>query len=868
MLRLKTRRPALLFLLLIVLCGDLPLSAQVSTGANRPAREPGYYGVDIHGGALVPNRRKWFLPQNLYHEYQWRGWEYSNYARDRYRRYVDITLQGDRHYDPFGNYIARGWSIYEWTESNPQRLGSGIFKSPRYSQFFGNLVVSASSRGQFHTALTVGNSIRTTMTPLTFSKPQFNGIQWDFLSDRWAVTLLSSRLSSPGTTLLSQTSNPTLVESFTRLQGARGAVQLGDFAQFGTTWINVANSRSDLDILDNSRKGVLTVPQRTGNVGQVTIRISDDSPESSESGALVFFDQVIIDGVEQPSIVPLIRGGIREGGAIEARGEDVIQLIYDIRAGYIPTEEAPTSGDIRELTFELVLANDYRVEVASNMQRDRLGDQVFLLVAQAEDEIVDGSNHQFLRFDYGLPTAHEVMGVDLEIFNLGGLDLRAEYVVNRRYRRFPNQNFTKLAAKKATADAAYLTASYSHYPWFAYGEAFTMDPDYSTTAFISNPSGLVDYDDQERHLFEFVTDNDDQDASPDWRRQGNRSQDTTVFPGLDENNDFVSDYNQNQNDRPDYVEPFLRYTIDPPEFLFGMDMNNNTFIDRFEDDRAPDYPYDRDRRGVNVYGGLSVTEDLQVTLGRLKESQLSSARKSRATYGLVTGIWDLSGVDLSFYQHLKWVKDNISDNRLLWVDPTGIVDFSDPLDHQDTFVNSTYLHAKYDGFRDVNVHTKVKYEWFKQRGDQDDLKRNRRFFGLINKADYTRALGRGIIFWPKWKSKFRTEKPSDRDRRTQRDLEETIFLVTRLPLLPGLYLDLGGEFSRFENLRKRPEQLPVGYVDDFTSRIWSFLLSNTSDYLGYQMTLNSGAQWERQKFKDKTEERFFAYIKVFAGTAD
>ena len=65
-------------------------------------------------------------------------------------------------------------------------------------------------------------------------------------------------------------------------------------------------------------------------------------------------------------------------------------------------------------------------------------------------------------------------------------------------------------------------------------------------------------------------------------------------------------------------------------------MNNNTLIDRYEDDRQPDYPYDRDHRGYNAYGGFMLSEDTQVTVGRLSERQLSSARKSRANYGLFT----------------------------------------------------------------------------------------------------------------------------------------------------------------------------------------------------------------------------------------
>ena len=66
-----------------------------------------------------------------------------------------------------------------------------------------------------------------------------------------------------------------------------------------------------------------------------------------------------------------------------------------------------------------------------------------------------------------------------------------------------------------------------------------------------------------------------------------------IFPGLDENNDFISDFNQNDNENspnliPDYEEPFLRFYTDRPEFLYGMDMNHNGWIDRFENDEEAD----------------------------------------------------------------------------------------------------------------------------------------------------------------------------------------------------------------------------------------------------------------------------------------
>ena len=64
---------------------------------------------------------------------------------------------------------------------------------------------------------------------------------------------------------------------------------------------------------------------------------------------------------------------------------------------------------------------------------------------------------------------------------------------------------------------------------------------------------------------------------------------TASFPGWDQNNDFIPDFNQNDNAvranrRPDYDEPFLRFDVDRPEFLFGVDMNNNFWVDQFEND--------------------------------------------------------------------------------------------------------------------------------------------------------------------------------------------------------------------------------------------------------------------------------------------
>ena len=868
-------RTGLFLLWLVLVLLDTAATAQLSTG-NRPVQEPGIRGVQIHPGALAPNRRKWYLPQNLYYEYQWRGWEYSNYARDHYQRYVNISLEGTRNYNLFGDYINRGWKIYDWTETSPQRQGSALLKATRFGRWFNSLVISTAKHGQYHTSLTIGDAIRTTLTPLTFSKPTFNGLQWDFLSDKYGLTFLGSRLNAPGTTAINDAAGPSTLENTTRFLGARGVAQVGDFAKLGMTWVNASNTSSELSLGDNSLKGVLTGPQNAGNVERVIIRISDDSPESPESGATLFVDQVIINGELHPEIVPLIRGGVRREGILEANGVDVIELIYDIRNDFSPTEQVATFREVERLEFELVVANDYRIEITSNTQTDSRGEEIFLAVAQARDEITDGSNQTFVRFDYGLPTGHELLGIDLEVINLSNFDLRAEYVINRRFRRLPNQNFRILPVRKDNAHAGYVTASFEKYPFFAYGEFFSMDPDYSTTAFIATPGGAFDYANETQNLFEFVDDNDDQDRFADWQRyrqsegfagQGSSvGRDNEVFPGYDENNDFISDLNQNQNNLPDYAEPFMRYQVDPPEFLFGMDMNNNTIVDRFEDDRLPDYPYERDHQGYNTYGGLKITESSRITVGRLQEHQLSSDRESRSVYGLLTVEKSFPGLSISLMELAKVVEDDIPEDRLLWVEPIGTTEFTDPLDNQDTFVNSMYLYARYSGIDNFTALSKMKYEVYKQRGTQAELKRDRSFFGLINSADYSMQTTDKLVLWPKWKSMYKRETPTAPSSLKSHELTETFFFISRYSILPKMWLDFGVEFSVFENLKEAPAVASPRYIEDFRSLVISPLLTNVSAYQGYELTMNAGFLLERQFSKGETRKQSLVFIRIFASS--
>ncbi|MBI2505010.1 MAG: hypothetical protein HYW07_17465 [Candidatus Latescibacteria bacterium] len=836
-------------------------------------------GARLSPESLVPTARKWYLPQTLYTLYGWKGDEYTNYASEHYQRYVDIELEGDRFYDLYGNYISKGWNVYSWNQEYPRDFGSAVFKDPRFSSWFNRVIVSSSSKGQFHTALTVGEGMRTTLTPLTFSKPLFDGLQWDFLTDKYSFTVLASRVDNPSLTAIASNQGASRQTILTQLLGLRGAVDVGDFARVGATYLTAFHQNTAAPMDDNSLRGVLGGRLNAGNVRKVVVRLADDSPEDGRGGALLLRERLFIDGVEHPEVEPLIEGGVLRQGLVEASGGNAVTLTYDIennfRAGV--EDQIADFKEIHKIEVGLVVANDYRIEVASNLQTNSTGEPAFLTVARAPGNITDGSNQRFIRFQYGLPTANELRGLTFEVMEVKGFNLKSEYVSNRRSRRFPNQNIRRNQALAADeASAYYLAASQSRYPFFAYGEIFSMDPEYSTAMVIPDGSGLIDYENEVNYQYEFVEDNDDQDRFPDWRRRhtgifsgSGQIPDREVFPGLDENNDFISDFNQNQNDQPDYVEPFFRYYVDPPEFLFGVDLNNNTVIDRFENDSEADYPYKRDQRGYNLYLGAELIPRSRFIAGRLRRELHSSARRDESTYALLTlhKEYPRQGLSLKVMEFARRVRDDIADDLLQWAQPpfsVGVLqEFPDPLIAQNTFINTLYLEVNYHRF--LPVANKLKLETFHQQGRQAREKRNEKFLGIINKADYKVELARDWELWPQWKQLLEFRTPTESRRPRVRELSEIFFLLLSYRVSRSLWLGLGTEYEIFRNLKQRPQVLPAGFQDDASRLTLGLQFSNTADYLGYRLTSNLGFRWVRRSEQKQEDTNAMAFVDIFAG---
>ncbi len=843
------------------------------------------YGPGVLFDALDPTIKKWHVPQELYNEYQWKQWEYSNYARQHYQRYVDINLEGDYYYDLFGSFVSRGWQIFSNSQTQPLQFGSTLFKSDKFNQWFSRLAVASDQKGQYFYALTIGEELRSTLTPMTFSKPRWDGVQFDVATDRYHGTLLYSRLSSTGRGQGGDSDLPRT--NLTTLMGGRATAQIGDFAAVGAHFVNTHQSNTLVDGFEgNPIAGSLTIDQNQ-TVSFVEIVLRDDSPEDGTGGAAFFpagSDIIItyLDGSADRGkdirFEPSILGGFIQAGFRAADGTEEIRILYDFETPAFVNRASGAKEEIETVAFELTVGNDYQVWMTSNRQLNRKGESVLLLVAQAEGNVQDNTNLRLLEFEYGLPTATQIVGGTVEFTDVLGFDLYGEYDLSLEYRRYPNVTTTSHSTSAGIRgdrahEAWMLNLSKVDYPWFFYSEAYSMDPLYNTRSFITGAAGEIDYEDERRHVVELVDDNDDQDRFPDLARADNLSGDRKVFPGWDENNDFIPDFNQNDNritaNRvPDYEEAFLRHNVDRPDFLFGVDMNNNVWIDRFENDEEPDYPYSKDHRGVNAYAGYHLTPHARFTLGHVREGLISSTQRNHTWYGMVSldqGVprWGR----FRALQMVKLARDDIPDDLLQWFPDLTIRDgqqrrVEDPMLAPNTWITSTWLGNDFSRglFKLSNY---VKYEHYHQRDDAATRsaygldRANDYFFGLINKASYRHDMG---IAWlePRWKSEFRRQTYGVLAAGKERVVTEIFGCLFGAPVLRRSEVQAGVEYSYFNDL--------LNDSNDFRGTVVGAQFVNRSPYLGYNLTTQVGMKVDRKDFRGQDARTFTqGFITMFAG---
>ena len=886
----KSLRPSLVAIFLISTGGTVNAQSSGATpGATRWALPSGLvakFGVED----VTPEVHKAFvsihLPEyGLYPRYL----TDRRYSRDLYRRYVDRTLEGDEWYDGFGNHLGRGWLVYNWEQNQPLRNGSFIRKDPAepgatnpYRSFFQNLVIASDGHWSHQYRLMVGDEIATQFTPLTFNKPRFNGVRLETASNRHEASLILSRPSSPDR---SRRSNSTHVF------GGHTASQVMDLATVGLTYVNIHNAQTQVDFnVGNPLHGALTTKQNKP-LQTIWVRLRDDSPGDGEAGASLFRHEILLvdkEGNEwrgkEIGLLPRIQGGSLREGALVADGSEAVVLEYDLTS--LKGEEVGfESIDVQRVSFELAAADDYQIEMASDLQTDgefRNPEPVFLPVRRARGNVSDNSNSKVLTLDYLLPTGNELIGVDWNLVDWNGLSLQGETVFNRQHGKYPNLDEHSQHHATRHARASYAQISYHGHSSKLYAELFSIDDAYSTNYWLTQADGTIRYKGRIPDQYELVDDDDDYNSIPEWQRPFQRSSEEVAWPGYDENGDFIFDHNQNANLFPDYDEPFLRFRSDRPEFLFGTDMNFNGTIDRFENDRLPDYPYKRDHRGYNVYGALNAGSGGSggsggsVLAGRQNMKLISGDGRTRAVYAMATWSGDVAGHGrVRLFDFGALVKDDIPDDVQLWRQPIGAIgrmrDVPDPLAARNSWKNTLYADADHSLGHLLRLQHRFKWDLVAQRDGKAELasRQGRKwsgFVGLIDKAELMIPLGLGVLE-PRWKSELRFDRPYSTQQEKARSVEQTVFLLWTQPLL--------AERSRVEYFARFGRQLFDTQLQtglelsklwmvsgervevDQDVRSWTAVaqVTNRVAYQGYQVVTRTGLQWTRRRFEDGRRQR-------------
>ncbi len=937
-------------------------------------------GTSVLIDALDPTIQRWYLPQELFTEYGRRQWEYTNYAQDYFRRYVSRSQEGFYFYDPYGDLITRGWLVYDWRQTQPLTSESNrLTKRREYLNWFNRLLISSDAGGGYSYSITIGDELFTTLTPMTFRKVGFNGVVTNIDSDRWRATGLFSRISSPIIDV-----NPDFptrsLENATNLMAWRAEADVSDHVTFGATFVNShTNNGARASFQDNPFFGLLTSGQLDRRLELLVLRLSDDSPEDGEGGAVLFSDDVEItltlmrevtsgdsvamvprDTVIVGSSIgyrPLREGGTVREGFLSADGPESITLKYPLAVepgepeegtlrlhlqqalGLSLAEAEDVVSSIKRVRFRLVLANDYRVEVTSDRQTNAVSQPQFTLVTRADGNIKNRLNQSEVVFDYGLPTASQIYGFTTEVRNWHGFDFYGEFNVSTRYRKYPTPGLKQHDALVGIVgdkrDIGWMFNLSKHAgPWRFFLEGFGMDDGYTTNVRPVDGRGLVDYSPEAiTQSYDFVDDNDDNDRHPDqlrrfqgslipipgqqFRVRANGVADPAVFPGYDENGDFISDFNQNSNGErqnyfPDYDEPFLRYGVDRPEFLFGVDLNNNGWVDRFENDDLPDYPYKKDHWGYNAYTRVKISPESHLDVGRLRQSMHKADRDSDTFYGMATyrKDWPTLG-RWRVFDMVRLAQDTIEDDLVQWIIPKAQfgrasevagrnAPIADQLAAEDTWINTFYTDWEYDSPRGWSTKHRFKWETWRQRNADvewvrdeagvplideqgqrvvafDPLgpagrngRRTSGFLGLINKADFTHSW-RQFNISPRIKSEYLEIKPFSREMAKERSWDVIYILLVDFPILNRSYVRLGYEGRQFFELLADEATLGMGQLSgDFRGTVLAMQLTSTRAYSGYELTTQLGVRFDRRSLEVMDGEREqqtsgLVFLSVFAG---
>ena len=583
---------------------------------------------------------------------------------------------------------------------------------------------------------------------------------------------------------------------------------------------------------------------------------------------------------------------------LHADGDQQLVYLFDLT----------TEPSVQSIEVDAIIGNDYRIDVSTAFEINARGRTVesrfrgnyYETMLRARGNVQDLSNLKRIRFHVGENTGLLVYGSDASL-EWAGFQFHGEYARSSLYSRFPAHAERQ---RRFRDSPRFRRSDQAHYfrmlRWFGRarlgGEYFAHHPQYTTElrSYLAldrsyswgDQAGLTN----QTLYWRLVQDNEDGDRYPDMPNGHNISAGrnivtvdaTGVFPGQDEDQDGWPDTNRNFNEIPDYDEPFLMFHVEPNEYVYGLDRNNNTEPDVREDDRDVDYPYDPDQRGFHLFAHIDLSRYWSAGVGRHRVKEIAGSGRNYATYALLN--YRREGVArirrIFFENHLRKVHDSIDDPYVL-VDETpnrgrviagngglevtvfsnfGGIEQDDPLSFQNSVVNDTYLEGVFQPLPSLYLMQKWRFQLNWQGGGAlpgGDAQRRRRLdFGTsVSRLQYTLHLGR-LEISPQFKMLYLKLIDRDADRRpnggySSRDLRSEYHLIPivrlRYALLERTSLRLG-----IQGIGPLPYRLKdsVRSRESLERRTTTLTLTNRSRYFGYDLYTIVGMGRDQREFDD------------------
>ena len=570
---------------------------------------------------------------------------------------------------------------------------------------------------------------------------------------------------------------------------------------------------------------------------------------------------------------------------LQADGDDQLVYLFDVsQEPYIESVE-----------LEVVLSNDYKVDVATLIDEDvrarkrhaQFKTTYYHTALRAKGNVQDRSNLQRVRLEVGENTALFTYSADAHLI-LEGMELHGELARSRRYSRYPaeagEEPFFERGARSSDRGMAFYINATGKLSHGRLGlEYFSMQPDFTTEVRYHLPA---DADHIQRHLrgvrnrtmyWQLVQDNDDGDRFADTRLgqplrnipDGSTTDPDGVFPGRDEDRDGVPDTNRNFNGIPDYEEPFLMFDVEPNEYVYGLDRNHNDEPDVREDDLQPDYPYYSDQKGYHLFLQLGPRSGWSTGIGRYAVEEIAGGGRNRSTYALLAfrARHTKEHWRLFLENHLRRVEDDIADEFGVQVEQpqTGLEEIPlvfvsqiqpDPLSYRDSYVNETYLEAElrpWSALRWVNK-WRLRLNW--QQGGGDQRARRLDYWTMVQRVEYSATWGK-LKVRPQCKVLLLHHVDQDADRLitgayVRRTLRSELSLIPILrieyPILRRTTLRIGVQgwgplpYQRHDRVRER---------NNLERRTAFATLANRSAYRGYDLHIIIGLKGDSMNYDDR-----------------